>query len=783
MSKHGRSRAPAPFTKVATLLVAVLIAGAGIPASGGASAGGPADATASLTRDATDRIIVKFRDRSLARATVLGADAVSALSRRAGMPLAHFRPMSGDAQVLALPARMPLTEVQALVKRLAADPAVEYAEPDRRMFMALVPNDSLYNSQWHYKAPDVEAGGANLPAAWEITTGSPGIVVAVIDTGLRPHADIDSNILDANGRVVPGYDFIVADGPAGACPGNACTANDGDGRDADPSDPGDWITAEEDVGTTASGFFAGCGVSNSSWHGTHVAGTIGALSDNGTGVAGVDWNARILPVRVLGKCGGYTSDIIDGARWAAGLPVTGVPVNANPAKVLNLSLGGPGPCSVTTQKAIDEILGTGAVIVVAAGNSNADAADSSPANCNGVIAVAANDRSANKASYSNYGSVVKITAPGGGSGDGVLSTVNSGATVPSGDAYASYQGTSMAAPHVAGVAALAFSRNGALTPAQMSAIIQGSARPFPAGSTCSTANCGAGLLDAAAAVRLADPALQAPAISAVNPTAVLAGGGAFTLTVDGANFVDGGSKVHWNGAARPTTFVPPSRLQAAISAADVALGGSIPVTVVSGHLVSGSTTFNVNNPVPTVSNVSPVAVIAGGGNFTLTVTGTGFVPGSTVRWNGSNRSTSYVSGTTLTAVILGSDIQSAGTATITVFNPTPAGGESPGTSLAISTGSTGGGGGGCFIATAAYGTPMAAEVRYLRALRDQYLLTNAIGRRFVHAYYTVSPPLADFLRDNAFLRAWVRLWLKPWVDLSRLLVSEEAYQSQTAERP
>jgi serine protease len=762
-------------------LVTASVVGVAVPGSTAAMAGAPTTVTATTARDATDRIIVKFRDRALGRASVLGADTVGALSQRAGMPLAHFRAMSGDAQVLALPVRLPLAEVEALARRLAADPAVEYAEPDVRMFIALVPNDTQYNSQWHYKESSVEIGGANLPAAWDITTGSASIVVAVIDTGLRPHADIDSNILDGTGRVVPGYDFIVADGPSGACPGNACTANDGGGRDADPSDPGDWITTEEDAGTAASGFFLDCGSSPSSWHGTHVAGTIGALSNNGSGVAGVNWNTKILPVRVLGKCGGYSSDIIDGARWAAGLPVTGVPANANPAKVLNLSLGGGGTCSISEQTAINEITAAGAVVVVAAGNSNVDASLVSPANCNGVITVAASDRSANKASYSNYGSVVKITAPGGSSGNGVLSTVNSGTTTPGSDAYASYQGTSMAAPHVSGVAALVVGRNGALSPAQTSAIIQGSARVFPVGSSCTTSTCGSGLLDAAAAVRLADPALAAPTISTITPNSVSAGGGAFELTVDGSNFVDGGSKVHWNGSARSTTFVSTTRLQASILATDVAVGAAVPVTVVSGHLASGSTTLNVNNPVPAVSALNPTAVIAGGGNFTLTVTGANFVSGSTVRWNGSDRSTTYVSGTTLTATILASDIQSAGTASVTVFNPTPAGGESSVQSLAISTGSLGGGG-GCFIATAAYGTPMASDVRYLRAFRDQYLLTNAIGRGFVKAYYTVSPPLADFLRDNALLRGWVRLWLKPWVDLSQLLVSDEAYQAQTADR-
>jgi len=308
-------------------------------------------------------------------------------------------------------------------------------------------------------------------------------VVAVIDTGIRPH-------LDLVGRTVAGYDFIS----------NVSIANDGDGRDADPSDPGDWVLAGE-CGT-------GSTVRNSSWHGTHVAGTIGALSNNGLGVTGVNWNSRILPVRVLGKCGGLTSDIVDGARWAAGLAVTGVPANANPAKVLNLSLGGSGTCSTTYQTAIDVIVAAGSVFVVAAGNSAVNASGAQPANCKGVITVAANNRGGDLASYSNFSTtLVKISAPGGETStqaNGVLSTLNSGTTTPAADSYVYYQGTSMAAPHVAGIASLMLSANASLTPTQVLAIIQNTARPFAVGTLCALYNdCGAGIINAAAAVAAA----------------------------------------------------------------------------------------------------------------------------------------------------------------------------------------------------------------------------------------------------------------------------------------
>ncbi|KVW31729.1 S8 family peptidase [Burkholderia ubonensis] len=425
-----------------------------------------------------DRVLAARRARAAGQA--FGAAAASAPGNPAD-PAAGIRikrDMSGGATVLSLQRRVSLAEAEGLARDFAADGAIEYAEPDARMVPLLVPNDTRYGEQWGYFSP---AGGANLPKAWDRTTGSTNIVVGVIDTGYRPHADLAANL-------VPGYDFIS----------DPATANDGNGRDNNASDPGDWVTAQEDA--DPNGPFYGCGARNSSWHGTHVAGTIGAVTNNGNGVAGISWVGKVQPVRVLGKCGGTVSDIADGMRWAAGLPVPGAPANPTPAKVLNLSLGGNSrTCSTTYQNAIDAITARGANVVVAAGNSGGPVANSQPANCQGVIAVAAVDSSGVRASFSNYGPAVKIAAPG----VGILSTLNAGTTSPGADSYASYNGTSMATPHVAGTVALMLAVNPALTPAQVLQRLQSSARPFSSGSNCSTSTCGAGLLDAGNAVAAA----------------------------------------------------------------------------------------------------------------------------------------------------------------------------------------------------------------------------------------------------------------------------------------
>jgi serine protease len=230
-----------------------------------------------------------------------------------------------------------------------------------------------------------------------------------------------------------------------------------------------------------------------------VAGTIAAKTNNGSGVAGVAFNAKIVPVRVLGKCGGYTSDIADAIIWASGGSVAGVPANANPARVINMSLGGGGACDTTTQNAINSARSRGTVVVVAAGNENTDASSSNPANCAGVVTVAATNRSGGRAYYSNYGTVVDVAAPGGDvrtTGGGILSTLNAGTTVPGADSYAFYQGTSMATPHVAGVVALMLAKTPSMTPDQVESTLKSTSRAFPA--SCS--GCGAGLVDANAAL-------------------------------------------------------------------------------------------------------------------------------------------------------------------------------------------------------------------------------------------------------------------------------------------
>ncbi|MEV6239222.1 S8 family serine peptidase [Lentzea sp. NPDC051838] len=367
--------------------------------------------------------------------------------------------------------------VDAAMRVFRADPDVAYVEPNSIMHAMLSPNDPEYPKQWHYSE---DKAGMRVPGAWDSSTGS-GVTVAVIDTGYVAHSDLADNI-------VAGYDFIS----------NSSYARDNNGRDSNPADEGDWGAANE------------CGwnepAHNSTWHGTHVAGTIAARTDNGKGVAGVAPNAKIQPVRVLGKCGGTVADIADAIVWASGGTVNGVPANQTPAKIINMSLGGEDSCPNSYQNAINGAVQRGSTIVVAAGNSNQDASRFNPANCSGVITVAGTDRDGNRAQFrsdgtagSNYGTTVDIAAPGGETwtasdrSNGILSTLNSSTTTPGAESYAFYQGTSMATPHVAGLAALMKSKKPDLTPAQIEKLIKDNSRPLP--GTCS-GGCGAGLADA-----------------------------------------------------------------------------------------------------------------------------------------------------------------------------------------------------------------------------------------------------------------------------------------------
>jgi serine protease len=376
-----------------------------------------------------------------------------------------------------------------LVREFAARPDVEYAQPNYILRISdKTPNDPRFPEQWHYFSNGSGAGqspgGINLPKAWEVSTGSPAVVAAVIDTGILPnHPDIQGSP-----NVVPGYDMIS----------DAFIGNDGGGRDSDPTDPGDAVAAGE--------CYPGSPALPDSWHGTHVAGTIGSgQTNNGLGVAGINWNVKVQAVRVLGKCGGTTADINDGIRWAAGLSVPGVPSNPTPAKVINMSLGTPpgNPCSMSpsTQSAINDAVAMGATVVVAAGNDATDASQVFPASCSNVITVAASDfRGYLATRYSNYGSTVEIMAPGGdvrrddngdGRPDGVLSLVH-----PNAGTYAYYNGTSMAAPHVAGVAALMLAQQPSLVPSQVLANLQANA--LPRSTAQCPQPCGAGLLSAVA---------------------------------------------------------------------------------------------------------------------------------------------------------------------------------------------------------------------------------------------------------------------------------------------
>ncbi len=436
------------------------------------------------------------------------------LSQLASSALTVERRLSERSHLLKLEQPLSVADARALAARLKASGEVEAAEPDLLMqAQSIVPNDPGYATspgQWNYFAPSgLNLGGADLPGAWDMTLGSGNVTVAVIDTGYRPHPDLQA--------MLPGYDFISS----------ATVALDGDGRDADASDAGDYAPA----GACGSGSSA----SNSSWHGTHVMGTVAALMNNGLYGTGVAPGIRILPVRVLGRCGGYTSDIVDAMRWAAGIDVTGVPHNANLARVINLSLGSSGACSAAFQSAVNDVNARGAIVVVATGNGGYDAVNQ-PANCSGVVAVTAHAIDGDSADYANIGPEVTISAPGGGCGtlaytcypgltaDGppVYSLGNSGLTTPQSDTYATKRGTSMATPHVAGTIALMLSLNPSLTRTEVIALLRNSARAWPAGSACTLqANsglCGAGLLDAKLALSSVSPVVTVnPANQTVAP--------------------------------------------------------------------------------------------------------------------------------------------------------------------------------------------------------------------------------------------------------------------------
>lgn len=391
----------------------------------------------------------------------LGFSEAAAIANRFGISLLFDKPLATGAYLLRQSTSLTSEQQLALIQEIAKDPAVAYVEADAQVESQMTPNDPLFSGQWHLKEV---TGGIKATAGWNIAKGT-GVRVAVLDTGITYHPDLTSNIIG-------GYDFIS----------DVWAANDGGARDPDPSDPGDWVTEAEAIERS-------CSVrSRSSWHGTHVAGTIGALTNNGLGAAGIAYESKIIPVRVLGKCGGRISDIADAIIWSAGGSVSGIPNNPHPARIINMSLGGVGACGPTLQTAIDIARNRNVLVVVAAGNAAIDTSNYMPANCQGVLTVAATTTSGGKASFSNYGIHVGVSAPG----TDVISTFNTGAFTPESPSYGWANGTSMATPHVAGVAALVMQRHPALSANEVMARLKAGATPFSA--PCSL--CGSGIVNA-----------------------------------------------------------------------------------------------------------------------------------------------------------------------------------------------------------------------------------------------------------------------------------------------
>jgi serine protease len=471
---------------------------------------------------------------------------LQAVASDAGVAFESTRSVGTRHQLLRLPAAQSGEQLDATVRRLRLNPQVLDVEPDVRVRRLAVPNDPGYSMQWHLQTPTQDAAAVNATAAWDLSTGSAQTVVAVLDVGVRMgHPDLA-------GRLLPGYDFVS----------EVEYANDGDGRDADASDPGDWVSAQD----RRSPLFSTCDVEDSSWHGTFIAGQIAAATNNSLGVAGLDWQGKVLPVRISGKCGALLSDLLDGIRWAAGLAVAGAPANPTPARILNLSFGGDAACSPSYQDVIDEITAAGALLVVAAGNEAGP--PRRPADCHGVLAVGAAQADGRKAAYSNAGTEVGLLAPGGTASLAIYSLDNQGRTTPGVDSYGSKIGTSFASPQAAGVAALMLAVNPTLTPAQLVDRLQTSARPHvavagaPACSAriyvacnCDSATCGAGLLDAAAAVLAASPALAPTAV--VAPVQSVAGGS--TVLLDGqASVASTGARIvswQWRQLSGPNASI------------------------------------------------------------------------------------------------------------------------------------------------------------------------------------------------------------------------------------
>jgi serine protease len=461
-----------------------------------------------------ERFIVKLRATGVSSGLQAAPAQIGALAARTGLTLIEVRHIVSGMHLVRVQPRGAESAAQTLA-RLRGDSQVEYAEADQRRHPLAQTNDPLFVNQWYLQ--NAQPSATDAATAWDTTTGSPGLVIADLDTGVRfDHPDLRN--ASAN-RLLPGYNMIS----------NAAAANNSTGRSADASDLGDWVSATD----LKNPEFANCKIANSSWHGTRTAGILGAITNNLTGIAGMTWQGWVEPVRVLGKCGGYDSDIIAGMAWAAGNFVDGVPANPYPAQILNMSLGATGSCPASYQQMVDELVTEGVLVVVSAGNEGGPV--DAPANCAGVAGIAGLRQVGTKVGYSSLGPEIALSAPAGncvntGAGQPCLfsieTTTNTGTTVPKTNTYTDEYnfnvGTSFSAPIVSGIAGLMLAVNGNLTAGQVIERLQaGATTPFPASTdpsiptchvpanandlqanecNCTTETCGAGMANANAAV-------------------------------------------------------------------------------------------------------------------------------------------------------------------------------------------------------------------------------------------------------------------------------------------
>ena len=554
---------------------------------------------------AEQRLIVKLRDSTLsAGGASLPPDSyerIAALLARHGLGLLDHRPITAGMHAVRIEPAAGETAAESL-RRLSSDQEVEFAVADERRYIHAAPNDPLYSQQWFLQAATATIPSAvDAQDAWSTTTGSATLVIADIDTGVRPsHPDLST-------RLLAGYCFIsdpvVSNG--GSCPGPGAV------------DPGDWVTS-----TDATQHPSECSqqtqATPSSWHGTRVAGILGAATNNSVGVAGVTWSSQILPVRALGKCGGLDSDIITAMLWAGGIAVTvnnATVTNPNPARIINMSLGGSGSCPASYTEAIGQLSALGVLVVASAGNEGGPV--DAPANCPGVAGVAGLRQAGTKVGYSSLGPEIALAAPAGNCGDAfaittppspcvysMTTTTNLAAMAPltpdandytglyscdsttgssancsiaAGEYRTSNIGTSFSAPVVSGIAALMSSVNGKLNSCQLISRLKQSAQPFPQTSldaatqpamchvpggagdiqnsecicTRDDKTCGAGMANAPAAVAAA----LRPIAAVVLPGSVSAGQ-SVTLDASGSAAVNGHSVsgYQWSPVSGGLTF-------------------------------------------------------------------------------------------------------------------------------------------------------------------------------------------------------------------------------------